>query len=110
MRARLAAAAAALAFGAALLAPAPAAQAGNMTLTHYSPDDGYAEPFWVNRTNGQTVPIWPGASVGSVSQVYVAAGTQIVCYYGGVGWRIWKDATGWHDAGGSSQSCVNQLD
>ena len=91
------------------LLPAPA-QAGNMTLTHQSPDDGYAEPFWVKRTNGQQVPIWPGASVGAVSQVYVNPGTRIVCYYGGIGWSVWRNAAGWNDAGGSSQLCVYQLD
>ena len=114
MRARLAGAAAALALGGALLAPAPAAQAGNMVLTHSSPDAGYSDAFYVQCVNGSYGFIYTGMNsaqvCGAVTRVYVYGGTQLVCWYAGIGWRVWKDATGWHDAGGSSQSCVNQYD
>jgi hypothetical protein len=101
-------AAAALALGVTLLAPAPAANAAGV-LTHGA-DAGYNRAFyaWSTATGGW-VSIAEGQSA-SVYAVYVFDGQEIWCYYSGSGWQKWVDATGQHDMGGSSRHCVSQAD
>jgi hypothetical protein len=95
------------------IAPVAPAHAGNMHLTH-AQDDGYNPPIATKCTNGISAFLHVGESTTTycarTHQVYVNAGAKLVCYYSGIGWTTWKTTTGWHDAGGSNQWCVYQLD
>lgn len=113
-------AAIALAFAALMLTPTPAQAAGSMIITHYSPDQGYAENFNVRcATGGNWTWVWVGASShqtcsgGKINAINVVAGQEIVCwdiYRNGGGWSVWRDATGVHDVGTINLSCVSQAD
>lgn len=89
---------------------APTAHAAGGVIRHYSPDDGFDDPFLV-RWNGFDSWINEGDAKSGVTMIYVPAGEQVVCTTDAVHWFIMWDATGWHGVGnGSGQTCVNQLD
>ena len=93
----------------ALLAPAAPANAV-ATVTHLSPDDGLDTAFLATYNGGGNVWINEGQSVANIRSIYVFDGQEIHCYFSGIGWRLWADATGSHTVGGSGMSCVMQAD
>lgn len=104
-----------------LVAAPPANAAGSMVITHYAPDNGYAQNFNVRcAANNQWTWVYVGASSnltcpggGNINLINVVAGQEIVCwdiYRNGGGWAVWRDATGTHDVGTIDLSCVSQAD
>jgi hypothetical protein len=98
-----------------LATPAQTVNAHAGATLYHANDTGYAADIVILCGNG-TWGVWNNGNsqntgcTGTISKVYVNAGTQIVCYLSGLGWRVTWDATGWHNFGGSNQWCVYQLD
>jgi hypothetical protein len=102
-----------------LFAAAPSdAYTATRHLYHFSPDNGYNAPIivtcsWANRYGTALPTVAEGHTLGcNMEGVYVRPDEQIKCYESpSIGWQIFWDATGWHQANYSPvYGCIVQRD